>query len=144
MDNQDTFEGQPPVAALKRPKRDWWQKGRALDLWSIPHFLFGVLMSFLPQLIGISFLTALSLTIILALLWEIYEKFVSIKETVLNSLFDIILPLAAFAISSSVQVRYQFYLEDLTVVAVAVLLVYIFTLVSGWLAYRRRNRDFIH
>lgn len=132
------------VATIRKPKRDWWQKGRALDLWSIPHFLFGVLMSFVPPLTGISFLMALSLTVILALLWEIYEKFVDIKETVLNSLFDIILPIVAFIISANELAAYTFARDDLMVVAVAVLLVYIFTLVSGWRAYRRRNRDFIH
>jgi hypothetical protein len=140
----DEFGSQGVVAVPKKPKRDWWQKGRALDLWSIPHFLFGILMSFLPQLLGISFLTSLSLTVILAMLWEIYEKFVDIKEAVLNSLFDIILPIVAFTLSSIVLRVYPVHPDDLSVVAVAVLLVYIFTLTSGWLAYRRRNRDFIH
>jgi hypothetical protein len=135
-------EGAVPIA--KKPQRDWWQKGRALDLWSIPHFLFGVLTSFLPQLLGISFLTALSITIILAMLWEVYEKFADIKETVLNSLFDILLPIVAFVLSSVVVISNSFHHDDLLVIAVAIFLVYLFTLTSGWLAYRRRNREFIH
>ncbi|MFA6414491.1 MAG: hypothetical protein WC217_01975 [Candidatus Paceibacterota bacterium] len=124
--------------------RDWWQKGRAFDLWSIPHFLFGILMAFLPYLVGISFLTALALTLILAMLWEVYEKFVDIKETVQNSLLDIILPIVAFTLTSYVLRIYAFRSDEIVVGAVAVGLLYLFTNVSGWLAYRRRNSDFTH
>ncbi|MCR4276264.1 MAG: hypothetical protein NUV90_02690 [Candidatus Parcubacteria bacterium] len=126
----------------RRPKRDWWQKGRAFDLWSIPHFLFGILMAFLPSLAGTSFLTALALTIILAMLWEIYEKFVQIRETVQNSLLDIILPIVAFTLTSYILRIYSFQYSDLLVIAIAVLVLYTFTNISGWLAYRRRNRAF--
>jgi hypothetical protein len=122
--------------------RDWWQKGRAFDLWSIPHFLFGVLMSFLPELIGISVLSALALTIILAMLWEIYEKFVDIRETVQNSLLDVILPIVAFTLTSYALLIYPPRHDTQIVIATAVLILYLFTNISGWLAYRRRNRDF--
>lgn len=129
---------------LKKQKRDWWKRGRALDLWSIPHFLFGILMAFVPPLTGLSLLAALSLTLILALVWELYEKLVDIKETVLNSLFDIILPIVAFTSTSYALLAYPLHPHDLLVVVSAVLFLYIFTNLSGWLAYRRRNRDFMH
>lgn len=128
----------------ERVKHDWWQKGKAFDLWSIPHFLFGILTAFLPALTDLSFLTALALTIILGMLWEIYEKFVAIKETVQNSLLDIILPIVAFTLTSYVLRIYSFHREELLVVATAVFIVYAFTNISGWLAYRRRNRDFMY
>ncbi|MEK7086443.1 MAG: hypothetical protein AAB709_01550 [Patescibacteria group bacterium] len=131
------------VILKERPKRDWWQKGRAFDLWSIPHFLFGVLTGFLPALTGLSFLTALALTLIFAMLWEVYEKFISVRETVQNSLFDIILPIASFTLTSYLLLIYPLHPDDLLVVASAVFIVYVFTNVSGWLAYRRRNRDFL-
>lgn len=124
--------------------RDWWQKGRAFDLWSIPHFLFGILTAFVPPLTGISLLTALALTVIFAMLWEIYEKFVDIKETIQNSLLDIILPIVAFTLTSLILRLYSFHYDDLLVVATAVFVLYIFTNVSGWLAYRRRSRDFMN
>lgn len=128
----------------ERVKHDWWQKGKAFDLWSIPHFLFGILTAFLPALTDLSFLTALALTIILGMLWEIYEKFVDIKETIQNSLLDIILPIVAFTLTSYVLRIYSFHREELLVVATAVFIVYAFTNISGWLAYRRRNRDFMY
>ena len=127
---------------VRRPKRDWWQKGRAFDMWSIPHFLFGVLTAFLPQLTGISFLTALTLTITFAMLWEVYEKFVELKETIQNSLLDIILPVVAFTLTSYILLLCSFHYDDLVVIATGVFIVYVFTNISGWLAYRRRSRDF--
>jgi hypothetical protein len=128
----------------EKKKRDWWQKGRAFDLWSIPHFLFGILMGLLPPLTGISFLTACALTVILAMLWEIYEKFVAIKEAIQNSLLDIILPIVAFTATSYALLIYPLHSDDLLIIMVAVSVLYIFTLISGWLAYIRRNRDFMH
>ncbi len=124
------------------PKRDWWKKGRAFDLWSIPHFLFGVLMAFVPPITGLSFLTALALTIILAMVWEIYEKFMDIKETVQNSLLDVILPVVAFTLTSYLLLIYPLHYDDSLVLMGAILALYTFTNVSGWLAYRRRNRNF--
>src|ERR1035437_7077680 len=117
----------PPLPSRGMAKRDWWKKGRAFDLWSIPHFLFGILTAFLPALTGLSFLTALALTLILAMLWEIYEKFVAIKETVQNSLLDIILPIVAFTLTSYVLRIYSFHHDDLLVIATAVLVLYLFT-----------------
>lgn len=135
----DNFVSSDTVVIAKKPKRDWWQKGRAFDLWSIPHFLFGILMAFLPPLTGISFLTALALTLILAMLWEIYEKFVQIRETVQNSLLDIILPIVAFTLTSYVLRIYSFRYDELLVAAGAVFILYAFTNISGWLTYRRRD-----
>ncbi|MCR4333814.1 MAG: hypothetical protein NUV60_02265 [Patescibacteria group bacterium] len=124
--------------------RDWWRKGRAFDLWSIPHFLFGILMAALSPLTGIPFLTILAFTIILAMLWEIYEKFVDIKETTQNSLLDIILPVVAFILTSYLFLLYPLHHDDLLIVTIAVLILFLFTNISGWFAYLRRNRNFIH
>lgn len=127
-----------------RHKHDWWQRGRAVDLWSIPHFLFGVLMAFLPPLTGLSLPTTLALTVILAITWEMYEGFIKIRETNLNSIIDILLPILAFIITSYLLRSYPYRSDDLSVIAGAVFIVYAFTNISGWLAYRRRNRDFTH
>lgn len=125
-----------------KTKRDWWQKGRGLDLWSIPHFLFGILMAFVPPLTDISFSMALIFTAILAVLWELFEMYIGIKETVLNSLLDVFLPIGAFIITSYLLRLYSFRYDEILVATVAVFVLYIFTNLSGWLAYRRRSRDF--
>lgn len=100
-------------------------------------------MAFLPPLVvDISFVTVLSLTAILAILWELFEKYIGINETVLNSLLDVFLPIGACIITSYALLAYPYRREELLVAAVAVLILYVFTNISGWLAYRRRNRNF--
>ncbi len=139
----DDIKIKNPLAITKKPKRDWWKKGRAFDLWSIPHFLFGVLMAFLPPLTGLSFLTALSLTLILAMLWEVYEKLVNIKETAQNSLLDVILPVVAFTLTSYVLRLYLFSHDTLLFIASFIFVGYVLINLFGWLAYLRRDRDFM-
>ena len=66
-----------------------------------------------------------------------------IKETILNIISDFILPIVAFTATALVLRTYSFHPEDLLVVMSAVLFLYIFTNLSGWLAYRRRKREFM-
>ncbi len=128
----------------KKKKRDWWQRGRAFDLWSIPHFLFGILTGMLPALTGISTLMALSFTIILAVLWEWYEKCIGIKETNLNIAADFVLPVLSFTFTLFLIDLYPLRPDELLVIWCAVLFIYAYTNISGWLAFRRRHRDFMH
>jgi len=128
----------------KKPKRDWWQKGRALDMWSIPHFLFGVLTAILAALLNLSFIAMLALTTGIATLWEIGEYFFDIEETFLNRMFDIILPIVACILTINILLAYTLYRDDLIVIGIAVSIIYAYTNISGWLAYRRRHRDFIY
>jgi hypothetical protein len=120
-------------------RHDWWEKGEGLDLWSIPHFVFGILTALAPAFIGISTKTALIWTIILGLLWEVYEKLAHIEETVLNSLFDIILPLAAFAITTYLLTRFPIYTDTQRIIGVVVFIIYIAINTLGWMAYRKRK-----
>ncbi len=140
MDNMELEEKIVP----KKKKRDWWQRGRAFDLWSIPHFLFGILTGMLPPLTGISTLTALSLTIILAVLWEWYEKFIGIKETNLNIAADFVLPVLAFTCTLFLIDLYPLRPDELLVIWCAVLTIYAYTNISGWFAFRRRQHNFMH
>ncbi len=137
MDNVD-------VVPEKRPRRDWWKRGRAFDLWSIPHFLYGILAAMLPWLTDISLSAALGLTIALAVLWEWYEKLIGIKETALNIAADFVLPVLAFTCTTALFNAYQLEYDELLVLAGAVLIIYAYTNISGWLAYRRRNRAFMY
>ncbi|MSU74819.1 hypothetical protein EXS57_03540 [Candidatus Kaiserbacteria bacterium] len=129
---------------VQKQKRDWWKRGRAFDLWSIPHFLFGVFTAMVPGLTGVSLFSAFILTIALALLWELYEKIIGIRERTLNSVADVVLPILAFTGTSFALRAFPLHPQTLLVVAIAVFLIYLFTNISGWLAYRRRNHDFIH
>ncbi len=136
----------PPSRTMdeQKIKRDWWKRGRAFDLWSIPHFLFGILTGMLPALTGIPLLTALSLTIILAVVWEWYEKCIGIRETNLNIAADFVLPVLAFTCTLFLIGIYPLRPDELLVIWCAVLTIYAYTNISGWFAYRRRQHNFMH
>jgi hypothetical protein len=119
------------------------KEGKAIDLWSIPHFLYGILMGLLPPLIGISFPTAFVLLLILGLLWELYEKMIDVKETMMNIPFDFILPIASFAVSANILMSHAFAYQDILVVETAFFILYAYTNISGWVAYRRRKKEFM-
>lgn len=124
-------------------KRDRWKRADSFDMWSIPHFLFGVLTAFLVPLGGQTISTALILTVLIAVLWEIYERLAKIRESIQNSLLDVILSVVAFTLTSYALVIYSYApRENIQVIAIAILVLYIYTNLSGWLAYRRRSRDF--
>ena len=123
---------------------DLWQKKRFFDLWSIPHFLFGIIWAFLPSIFDITYETSFLAMVIAALIWEVCEKFLEVKETVWNSVIDIILPIISFFLTVQILNFQQLQKEEVIVYFLGVLALYIFTNISGWLAFRRRQRDFTH
>jgi hypothetical protein len=120
-------------------RHDWWEKGEGLDLWSIPHFLFGILMALLPPLFDVSVTAAFTFTVILGLLWEVYEKLAKIEETLLNSLFDVLLPIASFSITAYLFSRFSLDVGVAQVTLVVTLIFYISMNTLGWMAYRKRK-----
>jgi len=132
------------MGSYRKPRRDWWKRGRAFDLWSIPHFLFGVLAAILAPLTNMPTFTAFALMAVLAVLWEWYEKLIGIKETNLNIAADFVLPALAFTCTLFLLDIYRLRQDELLVIWCAVLIVYLYTNISGWLAFRRRVRDFMY
>jgi hypothetical protein len=123
---------------------DRWKKGRVLDLWSIPHFLLGILCAFIPFYSHLTFEYVFVSMVVLAFLWEIGEYIAGIKETIWNNIADVLLPIISFLIIEKVLVTTTLLQEQRTVAFVGVITLYFFTNISGWLAYRRRQRDFTH
>lgn len=121
-------------------KKGLWERRKGLDLWSVPHFLFGVLMAAAPPLLDVSLLTALALTVVLALLWELYEKIVGIQETLLNGLFDLILPIMSFALTSYALRAYPLEIETLQNATGAVFALYMVMNLWGWFAHLKRKQ----
>lgn len=121
-------------------KRDYWEQGRGLDLWSVPHFLFGVLMAMLPPLLDISFMTAFALMMILALVWEVYEKIIGIKETLLNILFDVILPVVGFVLTANSLLSRYYDLIDLQIFTAVIFVLYMGMNTLGWYAHVKREQ----
>lgn len=125
-------------------KKDFWEKGRAFDLWSIPHFIFGMIMAMLPYTTNISLAASFALMLLLAILWELYEKVIKINETLTNNMFDVILPVISFIFVAMIVGQIQLSKQSAVVILSGLILVYLFTNISGWLAFRRRQREFMN
>jgi uncharacterized membrane protein len=77
----------------------YWYSKKSLDWWSIPHFLFGVVIALSALVFGWSVPVAFGATLGIAFMWEYFERHVRIHETPANSKMDILLPLLAFILT---------------------------------------------
>lgn len=72
---------------------------KAFDWWSVPHFLFGMVMALGALVFSLPVFPFFFVTLILAIFWELLEKRYRIREASSNTLIDILLPLIAFVIT---------------------------------------------
>lgn len=75
---------------------DIWKHGTYVDLWSSVHFLSGFVLAGGFFKYGYDFSHALSVSIVLLLLWEVFEWTTKIIEPSINVLMDIFIGLAGF------------------------------------------------
>ena len=81
--------------AFLRTHRDTWGRERKyLDLWSIPHFLVGVLL----WLAGVDLIW----TIVIAVTWELIETVSRVYEHPTNRVMDVVLAVAGWTITEAV------------------------------------------
>jgi hypothetical protein len=67
-----------------------------IDFWSVPHFLFGVVMALAAVVFGLSAWLTFFATFVIAILWEILEARFDLGEISSNVISDILLPLLIF------------------------------------------------
>lgn len=79
---------------------DIWKHGKYADLWSVVHFLSGFLLGATFFALNYTFLSALIVSTILLLLWEVFEWIIKIAEPSINVAMDMIIGLAGFFASA--------------------------------------------
>lgn len=75
---------------------EWYGRGRLFDVWSIPHFFFGVVAASFFGVFPVHFWYFFGGIVLLAFSWECFEIWVGIRETFLNRVTDSLLPLLGF------------------------------------------------
>ena len=75
-----------------------WKNKSYVDLWSVNHFLAGVLLFGLSAFFDMGFWSGLIISLILMIVWEIYELLNNVIETKWNRFFDILLGTLGFLI----------------------------------------------
>jgi hypothetical protein len=82
-------------SAFLRTHRDTWgREGAYLDLWSIPHFLVGVLLWLVS--VDLIWVTVLAVT------WELIESASRVHERPTNRVMDVVLAVAGWTITEAV------------------------------------------
>ena len=83
-------------------ERKWWERP-FVDLWTIPHTLLGVLVAALRLVVGASTLQGWYLLAVMAIVWEGIEYVTGISkvEAPTNSVTDVIVALAGYAVASA-------------------------------------------
>ena len=80
----------------QKEKVDLWKHGTYIDLWSVVHFLSGVLLASVCYYFGLSFTWSTVITLVLVVLWELLEAILKIIESRKNVLMDVIIGMAGF------------------------------------------------
>lgn len=115
-----------------------WEKHGIIDLWSVNHTLAGVLFGFMIYFFNFDFLRGLLISIILMLVWEIFEITHLIKESIGNKALDLVLGMIAL-------IAFYFILKSSSVAAalvmfIVVLLVFTILELWGFAAYLKRKK----
>jgi len=127
----------------KRKKRSLLDPKKLFDWWSVPHFMFGIVMAlFAISFSWPAFYTFLG-TLALALLWELLEKYVRLSEAPGNGWVDVVLPLMAFVTTyilvDQATLNHDRHLGLLTIT----LLLYGFINMLAWRARFEKDGDFL-
>lgn len=127
----------------KKRKKDIFDPKKLFDWWSVPHFMFGIVMA----LAAISFSWPPFLTfigmLVLALLWELLEKYVRLSEAPGNGWVDVVLPLLAYVITFLLVDQAALNHDRHLGLLVITLLLYGFINLIAWRARFEKDEDFL-
>lgn len=114
-----------------------WNEGKYVDLWSLIHFLFGILFVFAADFFEITFVVALIVLTVVAALWEVIE-FVSGKagEYFSNRVADIIFSDLGFIFMYFILLLNTVSKEVYTIGFVIFVAIFIALNINGWRNYK--------
>lgn len=78
-------------------RTDIWREGKYLDLWSVPHFLSGMIVGFSLFFLGFAVNAAFTIAFLLLVAYEMFEVIAQIEETRWNRVLDVVVGMASFA-----------------------------------------------
>lgn len=122
----------------------FWRVRRLLDPWSVPHFLFGMVVALAAITWSWPLVAAFLATLIAAVLWEYVEHRVGIHEYSENQWMDVVLPLFAFVITLLLVNQAPLEHDHHLALFVSVFLLFGFTNAAAWRARLQHDREFLH
>lgn len=116
---------------------------KLFDWWSVPHFLFGMVMALFAIVFSLPLSYVLFMMFFLALLWEILEQRYILFEIPVNVMIDILLPFLSFGITSILVARADPDPERVSGLLIIVFLLYCVINFFAWRARFDRDREFL-
>tara|TARA_Y100000310_G_scaffold73282_1_gene69449 strand:- start:1167 stop:1574 length:408 start_codon:yes stop_codon:yes gene_type:complete len=83
---------------LREPGKGLWKKHKYLDLWSLTHFVCGLVLGSVSVLLIGSFGWSLLVVFVVMTVWELYEFKTGIIEEVPNKILDVVVGLIGFVV----------------------------------------------
>lgn len=117
--------------------------GGMFDVWSVPHFFFGVVAAIWAVVFGMGFLETWGAILCLALFWEWFETNLGVRETWRNRFGDCLLPLLAFSGTYPLFEMVPFAHGDRSAVLVAAILIFFLMNYISWEARLNGEREFL-
>lgn len=129
--------------AMNKAVRDMFVIDRLFDWWSVPHFMFGIVMALMAVSFAWSPWYAFVGTLVIALLWELLEKYVRLSEAPGNAWVDVALPLISFVgtlfLVDQTAFNHERYLDLLFMTT----LFFLFINMIAWRARLRKEKEFL-
>lgn len=113
-----------------------------LDYWSVPHFLFGVVVALASLVFSWPYWEAFAGMMVVALLWEYFEYLVRIRERPLNSWADVVLPILAYFLTLILVDRTPLQHEAHVAFFITALILFVLTNAGAWRARIERDQEF--
>ena len=76
-------------------RTDIWREGDYLDLWSVPHFLSGLVLGIAIFYLGFDFRAGALIAFLLLVAYEMFEVIAEIEETRMNRVLDVVVGLSS-------------------------------------------------
>jgi len=126
-------------------KIDWkyniWKKGEYIDLWSLNHFVGGVLIARILLFFDLSFWSALSITFVVKVAWEIYELIRNIKEPIGNKILDVVMGIIGFLVMYYLYIKVSFFSKTTSFIIIFV--IWLFLNLWGYVVFVKRTKKLI-
>lgn len=115
---------------------------QSIDYWSMPHFLLGTLIALSGRVFGFPPLPLLFVTLVAAILWEFVEMRLRIRETRVNVVSDILMPLFAYTVTLWLTGTNIMTHEQYVALLIVTIIFYVLVSYAAWTARFNRDPDF--
>jgi len=120
-------------------KLDLWKEGKYVDLWTIPHVIFGGISMFIFSYLGLNLLLNFLISVFIMVFWEFFELyFLGVKEHLPNKVMDVVTGIIGFGIMYYLARTYE--LSSLWIYFWIMLVVWLALNLFGLYASRKRNK----